>query len=172
MGVQKAGHLTKQEASDLISSEVFLQSVDMTDRGDWHTERLFLYPELYAFELREHLNSTLTEVLHAYVRSRIVGASEKLTKTRIQHVMLLLTKEDTSWWHSPHHETVFFERLKQVYPGCCDGRTPERTHQPPRSVAAESFYQGSTTSGKGAGCLVVLSLCLLFIALSALLKSR
>src|ERR1035437_91426 len=87
MGVSNAGQLTKKEAADLIDSNPFYDganSLSAFDRirsrqGQWHEERLKLYPDLYAFELKEYLRDDLPNSLHAYVRQRIVGASEKLT---------------------------------------------------------------------------------------------
>jgi hypothetical protein len=133
MGVANAGQLTKKEAADLIESNPFYDGANSLSAFDrvrsrqdrWHEERLKLYPDLYTFELKEFLHDDLPNSLHGYVRQRIVGASEKLTKRKIQEVVAALTREDARWWHQSDHQAVFFERLRQTHPGCCDGRAPE-----------------------------------------------
>lgn len=162
MGVPNAEQLTSKEASDLIQAGHFSQP-PMAGDG-WHIDRMFLYPELYPFELK-YLENGLHAHLHAYVRTQFVGSSEKLTKEKVVRVIRALTEENAFWWHTPQRNAVFLERLKQVYPGCCDGHAPERTH----SKKSDSYYQ---PSNKGTGCLVVLSLFLVILALSALLKLR
>jgi len=134
MGVANTAQLTKKEASDLIDSNPFLEGANslaaieriQTRQSRWHEERLKLYPELYAYELKEFLHEDLPNSLHGYVRRRIVGASELLTKAKIRRVVETLTSEDAHWWHPSNHQEIFFERLRQMYPGCCDGRTTDQ----------------------------------------------
>jgi hypothetical protein len=133
MGVANAEQLTKKGAADLIESNPFYDGANSLSAFDrirsrqdrWHEERLKLYPDLYNFELKEFLHEHLPNSLHSYVRQRIVGASEKLTKRKIQEIVAALTREDARWWHQSDYQTFFFERLRQTYPGCCDGRAPE-----------------------------------------------
>jgi hypothetical protein len=140
MGVTNAAHLTKKQASDLIDANSFSDgatSIAAFERiqarqTQWHEERLKLYPDLYAFELQEFLGEDLPASLHGYVRKRIVGASETLTKAKIRRVIETLTGENSCWWHQSNHPELFFERLRQMYPGCCDG------HPTPALNIAES----------------------------------
>lgn len=132
MGVKNAQDLTKQEAHDLIESNCFFgepNSLAEFERqrayqANWQTKRLILYPDLYVFELKDYLHNTLPEELHTYVRGQIVGASERLAKSKIRDVVNALTRDDARWWHQTQYETVFLERLKQTYPKCCDGHSP------------------------------------------------
>lgn len=119
LGVPNAEHLTKQEASDRINT---LLETEEVKRKNWVSDRLNLHPQLYDRELAEELSNSL----HNYVRSRVVGASDDLTKKKIEAVVFALTKNDGHWWQQPNHKSVFFERLRQMYPGCCDGHAPER----------------------------------------------
>jgi hypothetical protein len=130
MGVSNAYTLSKKEASDLIDSGNFLpEAASMAQwelqakrKAAWDTERLLLHPGLYAAELDYYLNNRLPESLHRCVRGLYVGSSERLTKAKILRVIRTLTTENMGWWHDRGHEDVFIERLKQMYPGCCDGR--------------------------------------------------
>jgi hypothetical protein len=132
MGVSNAGRLTKKEAADLIDSNPFYDGANSLTAFDrirsrqdrWHEERLKLYPDLYALELKDYLHDDLPKSLHAYVRQRMVGASDNLTKAIIRQVVDALTGEDPRWWHQSNYQAVFFERLRQTFPKCCDGHLP------------------------------------------------
>lgn len=133
MGVANAAQLTKKQASDMIDSNPFLDGANSLSAFDrissrqnrWHEERLKLYPDLYAFELKDYLRDDLPRSLHAYVRRQMVGASDNLTKPMIRQVVDELTGEDPRWWHQSNYQAVFFERLRQIFPRCCDGRLPD-----------------------------------------------
>jgi len=135
MGILDAGRLTKKEASDLIDSNAVLDNVQSQSESErerihrlqarWHEERLKLYPELYPAELRHFLEDDLPSSLHAYVRKKVVGASEKLTKDKIRQVAKALADEDARWWHQPNYQAIFYVRLLQLFPGVCDGRSPD-----------------------------------------------
>ncbi len=187
MGMARAGQLTKKEASDLIDSGGFLPEVSnmaawerqQALKNSWQTERLFLYPQLYQAELEEHLNERLPELLHSFVRCRVVGASKKLTKAKIREVITSLTSEAPSWWHHERRDDIFCAMLKQMYPGCCDGRPPEPAtssvrkslHPSPRAAAGAPLVGPP----RKAGCLLVLSswlLCTGALSLLALLIWR
>ena len=155
LGVSNAECLTKQQATEEIER---LLEVSNGRQNDWLTDRLRLYPNLYSNELAEHLS----EQLHAYVRSRVVGASEQLTKAKIKGVVMALSKENGHWWEHPDHKSIFYNRLQQVHPGCCDGRTPEKPPKSPKPP--KQLYQGSPA--KGSGCLVLVSAILGVLALS------
>jgi hypothetical protein len=134
MGVDNAARLTKKEAYDLIESNRFLDGAEslaaieriQVKQSRWHEERLKLYPELYASDLKYFLSVDLPNSLHGYVRRRMVGASETLSKAKIRRVVEILTGENSRWWHNSNRPEIFFDRLRQIYPGCCDGRTPEQ----------------------------------------------
>lgn len=134
MGVANAAQLTKKQAADMIDSNPFLDGANslaaieriQAHQSRWHEERLKLYPELYVYELKEFLRDTLPKSLHDYVRRRVVGATDILTKTKIRTIVDVLTNENSCWWHGSNHQEIFFERLRQMYPGCCDGHTPEQ----------------------------------------------
>jgi hypothetical protein len=131
MGVHNATSLSKREAADLIESNSFLPEVDtmaaflrqQSLKSSWTFQRLVLYPELYSSELADFLDKDLPDELHAYARGQIVGSSERLTKSKIKEVMGVLLKEDSTWWHSSYRKAIFHDRLKIMYPGCCDGRS-------------------------------------------------
>jgi hypothetical protein len=129
MGVPNAAQLSKKDAAALIEANSFCDEAkglaefnrQRSHQDRWHIERLILYPDLYAAELNEYLHEDLPRSLHAYVRKQIVGASEILTKAKIRRVIDALNAEKAGWWHQSNHEAVFFERLTQTYPSCCDG---------------------------------------------------
>ncbi len=136
MGVSNANKLSKQEASTIIEKNSFLNGdrdeISLRMRN-WLNDRLELYPDLYNFELREYQIKSL----HAYIRQRVVGASETLTKSKIEHVIRTLNDENSSWWKEPNRQLVFAEQLKQMYPGCCDGRLPAAPIKPAALVPVE-----------------------------------
>lgn len=146
IGVSNADQLSKLEACELIDANPLLSEANSPTERDrlrayqnkWHTERLILYPDAYAIELKEFLRDELPKSLHNYVRKRVVGAAENLTKAKIRHVVDNLTGEDARWWHQPDHQAVFFERLRQMYPGCCDDRNQiQHVHGLGGSASAE-----------------------------------
>ncbi len=130
LGIQGAEHMTSQQASEVVDRiRDDLENYEGDDREErwarfraWHMDRILLYPEIYASELRDYLKNELAEVLHSYVRSRITGCSARLTKSKIREVVKVLTNEDSAWWQNPNHGAIFFERPREVYPECCDRR--------------------------------------------------
>ena len=130
MGVSDADQLSKKEASDLIETRPFLlEAKSLAERNrlssrqdEWHKMRLILYPDAYALEVKAYLRDEMPRSLHAFVRKQMVGASEILTKRKIQNIMEDLSGEDAFWWHRSNHKDVFLGRLRKMYPGCCDGR--------------------------------------------------
>jgi hypothetical protein len=132
MGVSNTDQLSKKEAADLIDANPFLHEVKSmaefdrlrSHQDNWHEQRLILYPDLYADELKYHLTNHLPDLLHTYVRGQVVGASERLTKSKIRDIVNALTGENARWWHESDYQAVFWERLKQKYPKCCDGHPP------------------------------------------------
>lgn len=172
MGVSRASQMTKEEASQAIDSLFSTSDPEEWERLDakrksWATEKFIRFPDLYASELREHLNACLPDELHTYVRSRSVGSSERLTKAKIREVVLILTEENHSWWIQPGWKETFYERLKTNSPGCCDGSPPVRTdkQREKRSRVSDSHRGSEQTeeigkvpvSGKGAGCLTLVA---------------
>lgn len=132
MGVEDAASLTIAEAGQRIDS--LFEVADDTkwnwlhDRqGLWITERYILYPELYASEFRTFIDTHFSEEMHTYVRARIVGASEKLTKQKITKVLRTLTNEDRLWWRAEDRKEKFFGTLSRLFPGCCDGGARTRS---------------------------------------------
>lgn len=131
MGVHNATSLTKREAAEMINSNSFLPEVDtmaailrqQSHQSSWTFQRLVLHPELYSSELADFLEKNLPDELHAYIRGQIVGSSERLTKSKIREVIDVLLKENPAWWHSSYRKAIFHDRLKLMYPGCCDGRS-------------------------------------------------
>lgn len=71
-----------------------------------------------------YMEKVLPENLHSYVRSRYVRCSEKLTKSKIREVIESLSNDDSGWHTVSGFEDLFLQRLKDRYPGCCDGRDP------------------------------------------------
>lgn len=166
MGVQNADHLTKQQTYDLIQSgSVLGESKNVTDseklqaRQDyWHKQRLIQHPDLYPRELNEFFEKELPESLHAYVRNRVVGSSDLLTKPIIQDVIFKLNEENPEWWRKAGYQSIFFDRLKQIYPRCCDGHAPKRLNKSRRFI-----YPLPQSSANKSGCLVLLSAMFLFV---------
>jgi hypothetical protein len=129
MGVSNADQLSKLAAAKLIEANSFIGEAKCTAEFNrlrshqerWNRERLILHPEVYAIELKQFLRDELPATLHSYVRQQMVGASEKLTKAKIRRVIEELTAGNRGWWHETDFQAIFFERLTQLYPNCCDG---------------------------------------------------
>jgi hypothetical protein len=155
MGVRDAERMSKDEASAAIEKLFDTADDKLWERlrekqTDWITDRFILYPDLYAHEIQSMLDHELPEMFHAFVRSRVVGASETLTKAKIKHVIDALTRENKHWWQAKNKKDVFFTRLAATFPGCVDGRPPEKkvvpAKQPPPQV---------TVSSRRSGCMSV-----------------
>lgn len=129
IGFPNADKLSKLEACELIDSNSLLNKANSQTERDrlfayqnkWHRQRLILYPDAYAIELKQFLREDLPKTLHNYVRKQMVGASEVLTKGKIWQIMDALTAENPCWWHGSDYQAIFWERLRQTYPKCCDG---------------------------------------------------
>ena len=149
MGVQNAERLSKAEASDAIEN---LESSIPASQADeyyerqyaWRRARFDLYPDLYTYEIKAFLRDELPEDLHQFVRSRVVGATERLTKTKIRSVVDSLTESDAAWWKRPEYRDTFFASLAHSYPGCVDGRAPT-----PKKASAP------VAEAKKSGCLLM-----------------
>jgi len=153
MGVSNAQELSFESASAAISglfdsSDPSLYGQLYERQSDWITERFVLHPDLYANEIQRMLDEELPEVFHAYVRGRMVGASEKLTKIKIKKVISSLLVEDVQWWQSRDKKEIFYQRLTELYPACVDGCMPEKRSTPKVVVR-------SKLPPKGSGCIVV-----------------
>lgn len=126
MGVQDAATLTRKEASERIDK--LMDTPSQEDRnwlferkGEWMTDRFILYPDLYASEFQRYLDDQLPDSLHTYVRGKVTGAPETLTKTKIRKVIHAITADNREWWRLPQRQELFFDRLSQMFPGCCQG---------------------------------------------------
>lgn len=67
-----------------------------------------------------------TDELRKYVRSRVKGCSDKLTKDKIENVLKALGRIKPKWWTRNEYKIVFWDELKAMYPGCCDGNLSEK----------------------------------------------
>lgn len=152
-----------------------LQSLDKR----WSTERFLLHPELFSQEFDYFLSSELPETLHGMVRRRVVGASEVLTKEKIKKVIEVLTASNRLWFKHPQSDELFFDRLKELYPGCCDGkplepRNPEVKVSLPVPVARRGkpklITQPPIKASKLAQSMMLLTAIILILCLLALLK--
>jgi hypothetical protein len=156
MGIHGAAHMSKSEASAAIDTLFNTEDLKLWEtlrekQSDWITDRFILYPDLYAHELQHMLDDELPEVFHPYVRSRVVGASERLTKAKIKEVVYALTQENAQWWQAKNKKEVFYSRLASTFPHCVDGRPPEK-----KPAMRKQATTPLTTPAKGSGCLVVL----------------
>jgi hypothetical protein len=151
MGVTDAERMSKDEASTAIEKLFDTADDKLWERlrekqTDWITDRFILYPDLYAHEIQSMLDHELPDIFHAYVRSRVVGASETLTKAKIKQVIDALTRENKQWWQAKNKKDVFFTRLAATFPGCVDGRPPEKkvvpAKQPPPQITVSPARSG------------------------------
>ena len=157
MGVRNAGRLTKEQASEAIDTLLDTDDLDRWGRlherqAEWRRDRFILHADLYSHEFQSFLDSELPELLHGYVRNRVVGSSERLTKPKIREIIHGVTAEDREWWRLPHYKELFYERLHATHPGCCDGHSPEKTATRPKRTVTTSAQPGS----RGSGCLILL----------------
>lgn len=172
MGVKDAAQMSKAEASEAINKLFDTNDLDLWDRltdrqAEWITDRFVLYPKLYAAEIQRMLNDELPEMFHTFVRSRVVGASEKLTKAKIRQVVGALTDENAQWWQAKNKKEVFFARLTSMFPGCVDGRPPSvQTRNPTRrTLVTESVHESVVATKKRPSRLEILGIVLLILAL-------
>lgn len=144
MGVSEADALTRKEASDRIDTLMDTPSQEHWNwlferQGAWMTDRFILHHDLYASEFQRYLDEQLPDSLHAYVRGRVTGAPETLTKSKIKKVIHAITADDREWWRSTQKNEVFFERLAQMYPGCCEGGPRTRSPQSGPKIQQQRF---------------------------------
>lgn len=66
----------------------------------------------------------LVESLHSFVRSRVVGCSAVLTKSKVVSVIQALCSKDPDWMKKPGRNELFWSELSRMHPACCDGRPP------------------------------------------------
>ena len=123
----KPESLTKEEASAVISKLGRDLPDDKIDeftarQRKWSEAKFELYPDLY----RDEKEFQLVDELHQYVRTRVVGASERLTKEKVEKVIKELSEQDLDWWRSPGYKEAFFEALGKKHPGCVDGTPPQK----------------------------------------------
>jgi hypothetical protein len=109
----------------------------------------------------------LPDSLHNYVRSIMIGCSEKLTRGRIIDVIEGLCRKDEGWASRPNRNQLFWEELKHRYPRCCDGQAPppsvrENSQEPPlasthydSSSSRTAAGSGSIPAPKSSGCLLI-----------------
>ena len=159
MGFRNAQKLSFENASAAIEGLFETEDLNLYEtlrekQSEWITERFVMYPDLYANEIQRMLDEELPEILHTYVRARMVGASEKLTKPKIKKVIAILLEESAQWWQSKNKKEIFYQRLSELYPACVDGRIPDKKSTPKAGGRPKS-------EPKGSGCLVVL--CVLLI---------
>lgn len=196
MGVRDVANLSKEEASQRIDTLLHIDDLGEWERlrarqGDWITDRFILYPDIYASEFQKYLNEELPTLLHTYVRGRVTGAAERLTKPKIREVVHELMRDDRDWWRQAKRRELFFERLRQVYPACCEGREPTKPARPPNTTPrpATSVLEGSdclepinsarplntttqlaTPVSERSGCLVMLVIPILLFAAYGLIR--
>ena len=140
MGVVEATSMTKQEASERIEHLMNVESQEQWNwlferQGDWITDRFILHAELYTSEFQKFLDTQLPDVMHTYVRGRVTGASETLTKAKIRNVIHAVTAEDRSWWQDSKRKERFFDKLNMLYPGCCTVGPQTRQSTPNKAVS-------------------------------------
>jgi GYF domain 2 len=127
MGVTGGDGMSKDEASGVLNrlfdtpdDKLWRQLRQKQD--DWITDRFILYPDLYAQDIEYMLHQELPRAFHAFVRSRIVGAPETLTKAKIRQVIDALGQENNQWWQAKNKRDLFFSKLSAMFPACIDGR--------------------------------------------------
>lgn len=106
----------------------------------------------------------ITDSLHNYVRSRVVGCSEKLTRERIVDVIESLCLKDQNWIDKPSRNDLFWDELKRRFPACCDGHPPSPASDSPSAGSAvcpdgpllESAGPGVVQPSKSSGCVLIL----------------
>jgi hypothetical protein len=120
MGVTGGDGMSKDEASGVLDR--LFDSPDMKlwrqlrqRQEDWITDRFILYPDLYARDIEYMLHEELPRAFHAFVRSRMVAASETLTKAKIRQVIDALSQENNQWWQAKNKRDVFFTKLARCF---------------------------------------------------------
>ena len=106
----------------------------------------------------------IPDSLHNYVRSRIIGCSEKLTRERILDVIESLCLKDQDWIDKPSRNDVFWDELKRRFPACCDGHPPSPSDVGtstgsavyPDSAVPESAGSRIVQPSKSSGCVLLL----------------
>jgi hypothetical protein len=169
MGYPKADCLTKDQASQAIDTlgngsnpREYERIVQL--QSEWIRQRFILYPDLYSYELKNFFIHELPETLHTFVRNRMVGASERLTKTKIRQVVNAIGAEDADWWKEINFKDRFWSKLQEMHPLCCDGQQ-KQANKDFRAPEQESWQLSSPTAKpRGSGCLVVMIVILSAVA--------
>jgi len=175
MGYPKADRLTKDKASQAIESLSDVSDLREYERvekrkSEWIRQRFILHPDLYSYELKNFFIHELPETLHNFVRSRMTGASEKLTKTKIRQVVNALGREDADWWKEANFKDAFWSKLQEMHPGCCDGQLKERKKKAP-AKRQQAARRAPAAKPSGSGCLVTIILILSAVAaVAAMMK--
>jgi hypothetical protein len=166
MGVRNARDLTRDEASsriehwdDNLAGEELEAAT--AKKIEWSRAKFVRHPDLYTYELKNFLIHELPDELHQFVRSRVVGASGRLTKKTIRQVINTLGRAEPDWWQKDDYRDVFFAKLQQVHPECCDGRIPTQKRAP--LAGRQHVASGSTSTPKKSSCLGTTIVLLFFI---------
>ena len=133
MGVLTARALTKSEAGKKIEAIGEACSSDPFGRmdqrrGEWRTEKFRLHLDLYRADLLPFVMLS-EDSFRNHVRARVVGASGKLTKAKVEGVVRALLEGEPLWWDAPDANERFFQGLAAMFPECVDGTAPARAER-------------------------------------------
>jgi DNA polymerase III subunit epsilon len=90
---------------------------------NWATERLILYPEIYKDELLDYLSGTLLQECIDLYEEEYFDSSLSLDEETAMAVINRLQDEDYKWWNNPEFKRIFLDKLKELHPNCCDGKS-------------------------------------------------
>jgi len=157
LGIDTNG-MTAEQASEAISGAYDNPNL----KNGWLSDRLVLHPYLYMDEILKDCESGL----RAFVRSKVVGCSERLTDEIIVSVIKDVIEKDKRWIEKSDRNRIFFEELKLQFPGCCDGSPPEVSTKKPRiksssievnkDNAQESYVGQPVHISRQSGCASVM----------------
>lgn len=88
----------------------------------WEYEKFSRYMDVFEDEFL----AQYCDELRGYIRRRVKGCSGQLTKDRVIEVLKDLNKTHKNWWMRNDYKVRFWERLRQMFPDCCDGVVSEK----------------------------------------------
>ena len=130
LGILDAESLTAKEASDKIQK--IGGNITLREDGkNWTTERYILHPHLFKEELAKHINGKIKKECLAFYDSKVFESSRYPDADVVNAVIQSLFDDSPNWWAQENFRQSFYEKVKLLYPACCDGKSVYYEHELP-----------------------------------------
>jgi DNA polymerase III epsilon subunit-like protein len=122
LGDLNADSYTAKEASDKIQ-RIGGNITPREDGKNWTIERYILHPDLFRDEFQKFLSTKIKRDCLAFYDGTVFESSDYPSAEIMQVVFGALARNDLNWWYRPNFAKLFFEKLQELYPACCDGKS-------------------------------------------------